>query len=209
MRLTSCVADSARTAIDIALLLPDSLARSLTALNRTLRTPPDGFHFDSTHLPHLTLVQQFARQKDLAAITGVVGDVVRHQVPLALATTHISCARSSTLGIGLTDELATLHRHLMEGLEPFRDESDGDDEHQGFWTDGDGPRPADIEWVATFRERSAFHRFDPHITIGVGALAVRLAPTPFAAAQIAMCQLGRFCTCRRVLQAWTLTASER
>ena len=78
-----------------------------------------------------------------------------------------------------------------------------------FWTDGNAPRSADIEWVATFRQQSALQRFDPHITIGVGALNARVAPTSFVATQLAMCQLGRFCTCRRVLRAWTLTASER
>ena len=205
------MADPTRTAIDIALLLPDSLGRSLTALNRTLRPPPDGFRFDSTHLPHLTLVQQFARQQDLEAIAGVVGDIVRHQAPLALATTHMSRAHvSSTLGVGLTGALATLHRRLMECLEPFCDETNRNDRQHAFWTDGDEPpRPADIEWVATFREQSALQRFDPHITIGAGALAARVTPTPFVATQLALCQLGRFCTCRRVLQAWTLTASQR
>ena len=201
---------STRTAIDIALLLPDALAQSLTALNHTLRAPPDGFHFDSTYLPHLTLVQQFVRRHDLEAIAGAVDEVVAHQAPLALTTTHISCARvSSTLGVELTGELATLHHRLMECLDPFWAEADRDDAADAFWTDGHGPRSADIEWVATFRQQSALQRFDPHITIGAGALAARVAPTSFVATQLAMCQLGRFCTCRRVLQAWTLTASER
>ena len=192
-------------AIDIALLLPDSLGHSLAALNRTLRPPPDGFHFDTTHLPHLTLVQQFARRHELEAITRVVDAVVQHQEPLALVTTDVSCAHvSSTVGVGLTDELATLHGRLMECLEPFRDRANGDDAQDAFWTDGTGPRPADIEWVARFRERSAFQQFDPHITIGAGPLASHVAPTPFLATQLALCHLGRFCTCRRVLHAWTL-----
>ncbi len=201
--------DLKNIAINIALLLPDPLARLIITLNRTLRAPPNGFRFDSTHLPHLTLVQQFARQRDLAAIADAVGNIIRNQIPLALTTTHISCAQSSTLGIGLTDELATLHGRLMECLKPFRDASASDDEDAGFWTDGDGPRRADIKWVATFREQSAFHRFEPHITLGMGTLGAHITPTEFAATQIAMCQLGRFCTCRRVLQVWTLTGSER
>ena len=123
----------------------------------------------------------------------------------ALVTTDVSCAHvSSTVGVGLTDELATLHGRLMECLEPFRDRANGDDAQDAFWTDGTGPRPADIEWVARFRERSAFQQFDPHITIGAGPLASHVAPTPFLATQLALCHLGRFCTCRRVLHAWTL-----
>lgn len=202
--------DPTHTAIDIALLLPDSLSHSLMALNRTLQAPPDGFYFDSTHLPHLTLVQQFVQRNDLEAIASVVEEVVQNQAPLALVTTDISCAHvSSTLGVGPSRELAALHRRLMERLEPFHVEVDRNDQADAFWTDDDGPRPADIDWVATFREQSALQRFDPHITIGAGMLTARVAPTPFVATQLAMCQLGRFCTCRRVLQAWRLTASER
>ena len=202
--------DPTCTAIDIALLLPDSLDDSLTTLNRTLQAPPDGFYFDSTHLPHVTLVQQFAKRDELDAIAGVVDDVIQHETPLALATTHLSRVQvSTTLGVELTPELATLHRRLMEDLAPFGDEVDRNDAHDAFVTNGNGPRPTDIEWVAMFRERSALQRFDPHITIGAGALATSVPPTPFVATQLAMCQLGRFCTCRRVLQAWTLTASER
>jgi hypothetical protein len=204
------VADPPRIAIDIALLLPDSLGRSLTALNRTLRPPPEGFHFDATHLPHLTLVQQFAKQQDLEAVASVVGDVARHEAPLVLATTRITHGHvSSTLGVELTDQLAALHRRLIERLEPFRDGADEDDQYDAFWTDGDEPRPADIEWVATFREQSALQRFYPHITIGMGVLATPMNPTSFVVTRLAMCQLGRFCTCRRVLRGWTLTASER
>lgn len=204
------MADPTRTAIDVALLLPDSLGDVLTTLNQTLEAPPGGFHFDSTHLPHLTLVQQFARRRDLDAIADVVDDVARQQAPLALATTHVSRAHvSSTIGVELTPELATLHRRLVERLEPFRDTINSDDPHDAFVTNGHGPRPADVEWVGMFRERSALQRFDPHVTIGVGALATSVGPIPFVATRLAICHLGRFCTCRRVLRVWTLTASER
>ena len=204
------MADPTRTAIDIALLLPDALGHSLTTLNQTLQAPPDEFRFDSTHLPHLTLVQQFAKRHNLEAIASVVDDVIQHHSPLALATTHVARAQvSSTLGVELTPELATLHRRLMERLEPFCDDVDRDEAHDAFVTDGNGPRPADIEWVAMFRERSALQRFDPHITIGAGALGTSVTPTPFVASRLAICHLGRFCTCRRVLRAWNLTASRR
>jgi hypothetical protein len=206
------VATPTHIAIDIALLLPNSLGLSLTALNLTLQTPPDGFHFDATHLPHVTLIQQFAQRHDLKAIASVVDNIVEHQLPLKLSTMDISCAHaSSTLGVGLTDDLETLHRRLMERLQPFRDQRDRGDgnDQDAFLTDGDGPRAADIEWVSTFRQQSSLQRFNPHITIGVGTLAARVTPSPFLATQLALCQLGRFCTCRRVLHAWTLTASAR
>ena len=201
--------NSTHLAIDIALLLPAGLRQRLTALNHTLRPPPNGFSFDSTHLPHLTLVQQFARRKDLEEITEITGEILSAQAPLELVTTDVSCAHvSSTLGIGLTHELGLLHRRLMHGLEPFvaRDRASAEAAPNAFWSDDEPPRRADIEWVAQFRLQSAFERFDAHITIGAGALAAQIDPTRFVATEVALCHLGRFCTCRRVLSAWTLTA---
>ena len=203
--------NSAQVAIDIALLLPNGLRYTLTALNRTLRPPPSGFSFDSTHVPHLTLVQQFAQRSDLEAITEIAGDILTQQAPLELVTTHVSRAQvSSTLGIGLSHELHLLHRRLMEGLEPFRPRDDRASAEHGadaFWSDGETPRRADIEWVARFREQSAFERFDPHVTIGAGALTAQVEPIPFVVNEAALCHLGRFCTCRRILSAWTFTAA--
>ena len=201
------MADTTSVAIDVALLLPDTLASSLTGLNRTLEPPPDGFHFDATHLPHLTLVQQFVRDRDLTEITRVVGAVLQDQAPLAVATTQVSRQRvSTTLGVTGTDELLALHRRLMDRLEPFRTHGGG---AEAFWTDGDVPRTADVCWAAMFREQAAFTRFDPHITVGVGDLDGEVVATPFVATQVALCHLGRFCTCRRVLTAWPLTAQRR
>ena len=194
-------------AIDVALLVPDALGRVLIGLNRSLQPPPDGFHLDATHLPHLTLAQLFVRAGDLAEITRLVGAVLQYQPPLAVATTQVSRQRvSTTLGITGTDELVALHRRLMDHLETFRTNDGG---AEAFWTDGDVPRAADVSWVATFREEAAFHRFDPHITIGVGQLDGEVDRTRFVATEVALCHLGRFCTCRRVLTAWRLTAQRR
>jgi len=201
------VAETTSVAIDVALLVPDTLGRVLTGLNRTLQPPPEGFRFDATHLPHLTLAQLFVRVGDLAETTRVAGAVLQDQAPLAVATTQVSCQRvSTTLGVTGTDELVALHRRLMNCLESFNGNDGGT---EAFWTDGDIPRAADVNWVATFREQAAFHRFDPHITVGVGQLEEEVERTPFVATEVALCHLGRFCTCRRVLTAWTLTAQRR
>ena len=41
------------------------------------------------------------------------------------------------------------------------------------------------------------------------AVDMEAAATPFVATEVALCHLGRFCTCCRVLTAWTLTAPRR
>ena len=199
--------DSTAVAVDLAFLLPARLSRALTDINRTLQPPPDGFRFDATHLPHVTIVQQFVRRDALEQIGDAITSVLIGQRVPTLVTTELGVGRvASTLGVALTAELAILHRRLVDCLTPFHGVTGGPD---GFWTDGESPRPADVEWVASFRHRSALASFVPHITLGVGRVEAAMEPSRFLATELALCQLGRFCTCRRVLHAWTLTDPDR
>lgn len=194
--------DASIVAVDVAFLVPEPLRAALMALNATLEPPPGGFRFDPTHLPHVTLVQQFVRRDEVLQIGQAVAHELQAQMALELVTTDIRVSGvASTLGITLTEELADLHRRLLGRLAPFVWARGGP---EAFWTEGDAaPRAADIEWVTNFRDRSALAVFDPHITLGVGA-ALLSESYRFVATELAFCQLGRFCTCRRVLATWTL-----
>ena len=76
----------------------------------------------------------------------------------------------------------------------------------GAFVDGDA-RPDDVSWVAGFRGSSSYERFHPHITLGHASRLPRVEPMVFDAESIALCRLGRFCSCREVLHAWRLTSS--
>jgi len=41
--------------------------------------------------------------------------------------------------------------------------------------------------------------FDPHITVGMGETDKFQMPIHFSASEIALCQLGNYCTCRKVI----------
>ena len=190
-------------AVDLALLLPPLLTRSVTKLNRRLKSPPDGFLFDPDHLPHLTLAQQFVRETDLKALHSIIGQRIQHQLPLQLQTTQLSSSRTAcTLGVTLSPELMTFHRQLMTDLLPFAVITNV---HNAVWATPDIPRPADIAWVSKFRQSFAFDQFDPHVTLGIGTVKAFVEPEHFVATTLALCHLGRYCTCRRVLKAWELT----
>ena len=191
-------------AIDVAILLPPTLQQSLTQLNATLLAPPRGFRFDETHLPHLTLVQQFVRTDHLAQATREVGAILEKAAPLELRTASISGGRTAaTLRVTPTAALEQLHGRLMDHLQAL-DVADGD--LTAFVAGGEPPRESDLTWVKQFRSHAAYARFDPHITLGVGTALTPLAPTSFVVTELAVCHLGRFCTCRRILTQWTLTA---
>ena len=199
-------------ALDVALLLPGAAARAAGRLNARLQAPPAGFAFDATHLPHVTLVQQFVREADMPIVLPRLGRVASESPPVALRGAGLQRGRTTTsLSVDGGAALRALHDRLLACLEPHAARPaegsgfGGDALADAFVADGEPPRGADIEWVTRFRTRAAGDRFEPHVTLGVGALDGGAVPRiAFTAAELAACRLGRFCTCRRVLGAWRL-----
>ncbi len=191
-------------AVDVAVLLPDPLLQPLLRLNAELLPPPAGLRFDDTHLPHVTLAQLFVAELQLPDVIHEAAAVTHDCAPLRLAPAGLSRGRTaSTVRLEPTDTLISLHARLMDRLRRF--ESAQGDATAFLATGGLPARDADVEWVHQFRTHAAYDRFDPHITVGVGTLQ-GLGPLPAAdGARVALCQLGRFCTCRRVLAEWSLT----
>ena len=191
-------------AVDVAVLLPEPLLQPVLRLNAELLPPPDGLRFDDTHLPHVTLAQLFVAEVQLPVVIQETAGALRGLAPLRLLPAGISRGRTaSTVRLEPTGALVRLHARLMNGLRQF-ESAQGD--ATAFLAAGGLPaRDADVDWVWRFRADAAYDRFDPHVTIGVGELP-EPSPLPASdAARVALCQLGRFCTCRRILAEWTLT----
>jgi hypothetical protein len=192
---------SALIALDVAILPPPEVSRMAVEYSAAL--PAEGtdvLRLDADHLPHITLTQQFIRQEELDAAYHRIGDVVRDYPPLDLVVLSAeSNAQTISLSIGRTPELVALHERIMEVLRGFERAEGG----PGAFVGGDG-RMGDVLWVSSYRLKSSFAEYRPHITLGYGEQPPSIDPFRFRAASIAACHLGRFCTCRRVLRSWTL-----
>ncbi len=195
---------TALLALDVAVLPPAACQPRLAELNAALDAPPHGFRFDDTHLPHVTLAQQFVPAERLDDIVASLARVVGCAAALRLRSTGLSRGRTtSSLRLAPTVALAGLHAAVMDALLPF---VAGPGDESAFLSDGEPPRAADLEWVTCFRNRAAHARYDPHITLGVGAAPGEAAALDTVAERVALCHLGRYCTCRRLLAEWALTA---
>ncbi len=191
-------------AVDVAFLLPPAAQEVVARLNARLTGPPAGFRFDAGHLPHLTLVQQFVPAADLPLVAAEIGAVLTATAPLTLtAERFASSGLTTSLAVAKTQPLATLHMRLMDRLAPFDVTAGGAD---AFCGEDEPPRARDVEWVTRFRTAAAYGSFEPHVTLGAGVLDAPAPAFDFQAVQVALCRLGRFCTCRRVLASWTLAA---
>ena len=196
-------------ALDVALVLPPALIDALTGLNASLLPPPDGFYFDATHAPHLTLLQQFSPLDALQDVADEITTAAQHTAPLQLTTGKLSKGETAViLTVEQNQALYDLHHCLMERLEKF-DRPSGNT--TGFInTSPDGPaRPRDVAWVQQFRRNASYDAFAPHITLGVGHLDQPCSVQHFTATHLGLYQLGRFCTCRRLLQSFTLNTNPK
>ena len=188
-------------ALDVAILPPPDVTARAIALGAA--RPFDeaaGVRLDETHLPHITLTQQFVREEELDLVFEHIDGALRDAAALRLTAT--GCVKEGhTLWIAIerTPDLSALHERLMEALR-------GVERQEGTpaaFVDHDA-RLADVLWVTSYRLKSSFGAFAPHITLGHGEDAPALEPFTFAATTIAACHLGRHCTCRSVLRSWSL-----
>jgi 2'-5' RNA ligase len=192
---------SSLVAIDVALLLPPDVEQQAVALSTSL--PPEGtkgLTLGAGCRPHITLVQQFVREEELDAACAHVDDVLRGQAPVRVRVTGGGQGGSTLwMAVERLPELVGLHERLMHDLRGVERSGGG----VAAFAGGDA-RVADVAWVTGYRLQSSFGHFEPHVTLGHGEHAPFIAPFAFDAATVAVCHLGRFCTCRRVLRAWTL-----
>jgi 2'-5' RNA ligase len=188
-------------ALDIAILPPPDIRQAAIALSAALPASESrGLMLDDTHLPHVTLSQHFVRADELDAALDKVDEVLRAVKPLPLAITGGGKSTHSVrMAVERTPALDRLHEDVMEAMRGF--ERPGGTPAAFF--DGDA-RVADVVWVASYRLKSSFGAFAPHITLGHAEQPPLVAPATFTADTIAACHLGRFCTCRDVKRAWTL-----
>ena len=194
-------------ALDIAILLPPETSTSVELLNTQLSAPPEGFRFSARRLPHISLVQQFSPTTELNVIEQTIAGVVSKHPPIDLTLASITTSETtSSLTVTPSPVLDTLHRRLMDQLAIF-DVGLGD-ERAFINTDAtptDAARLRDITWVSQFRTDAAYDAFAPHVTLGVGTIKTTIPKTTFTASVIALCILGRFCTCQKVLASWELS----
>jgi 2'-5' RNA ligase len=189
-------------ALDVAILPPPDIGDWAKRLNAQLPAAgSQGLVLDETHLPHITLTQQFVRIEDVGDVLRTIAKTVNTSPPLDLRITGgARGGRSVWMGVERAPALVALHEHLMRALEPF-ERSGGTAKAFG----GGDARPGDVAWVSGYRTKSSFSAFRPHITIGHAEHPPQIEPREFSATTIAACHLGRFCTCMRVLEEWRLS----
>lgn len=188
-------------ALDVAVLPPPEVRQRAIELSAALPAEAShGLRLDEHHHPHITLMQAFIRAEELDAVLDRVAGVLRGRTPVTIGITGVEqIGNTLSMAVERTPALVALHEELMEALRGY--ERPGGTPAAFVGADG---RVGDVLWVTGYRLKSSFHAFTPHITLGHGEHAPAIAPFSFEGTTVAVCQLGRFCTCQRILREWEL-----
>jgi 2'-5' RNA ligase len=189
-------------AVDIAILLPPSVADRAIALSAALsKEESQGLLLGrDDYLPHITLLQQFVSADELSTFLDRVGDVAQQVRPMKLHVTGGGMGSSSVwMSIECTPALVDLHSRVLAAALPF-DRERGD--ASAFV--GSDARDRDVQWVTGYRTSSSGASFQPHITLGHAVRPRTIEAFDFEVTKVAACHLGRFCSCRRILRTYDL-----
>jgi hypothetical protein len=208
------------TAIDI-LLEPDGrMLAQAEANNARLRADfPTSFALDEAHRPHITLLQCFVKNTDLAGLCAAAGAVLHatHVTNMALQASRYGYTPGPGMGIaGIwvapAPALSKLQAKIIAAAAPFMAPTGT---IAAFAADHGDPAidKALIDYVTNFTTQGAGDKFDPHVSTGVAPtdyldkmLTEPFTPFAFAPAGAAVYQLGPYGTAARLLHRWESAA---
>ncbi|MBI4092768.1 MAG: hypothetical protein HY420_02480 [Candidatus Kerfeldbacteria bacterium] len=190
-------------AINVALLPPDDVMKKCREINARLwQKTKQGFRLDETHLPHISLVQQYIAAASLANVCSAIEQEIRNRPPLIL---HVFEIHPHTLEDGLvisglnitpTPEIVNLHERLTRTAASYITEGD-QSSFYGF--EAEPIRAGSIQWTRDYPQKKTYN---PHLTLGVGVSTDIEVPFTFTASRLAVCHIGNFNTCRKILKEW-------
>lgn len=201
------------TAIDI-LLEPDATMLGYSAENnaRLRKVHPAGFSLDETHMPHITLLQCFARTADLDKLYAAAAKVLTtaNVTSMKLEAFRYYYAPAGPDGVaGIcakpTPELIQLQADIITAVQPFVVQTGP---IGAFTAPHTSPAydAALIQYVATFVPKMSGANFNPHVSTGVAPrtyldrmLAEPFTPFTFSPAGAGVYQLGPYGTAAKKL----------
>lgn len=192
-------------AVDAVIIPPVEITGLAVSLSEQLRNTSPITLNTLDYLPHVTLAMGYLT--DLEKAKRVMRKAISELAPLTITLESIFRSPKDFQGYyfyHLTargDEfLQKLHEYLVDNL-PFAEIQKPTTRF--FLPESNGEIvDAVFDYVGAFRTRHSKGNFWPHITLGAGPegrLQTDQLPLQFTITNISLCQLGNFCTCRKIL----------
>ena len=163
-------------------------------------------------LPHISLCMGCIEEDKIPEINNLLDEISKNFLQFNLEAVKLKAdiiptgKKVSGLHIKNQDNLQKLHENIMKKLWNYLSY---DVEISMLFN------PHEVEevtfyWIKNYAKKyynpSSFH---PHITTGFGETNKFQLPIKFTASKIALCQLGNYCTCKKVISSFNLNKKDK
>ncbi|MBI5220361.1 MAG: 2'-5' RNA ligase family protein [Candidatus Liptonbacteria bacterium] len=201
-----------RLAIDVVLLPDAEMTDAAILANRQL--PDERIRlFADGYLPHISLAMCCVESRYIENIKRVLRGIVDDHRSFLMEITGIEMYKfqNKAFGCGLriakTRELSLIRQQVVADLRPY---AQYNPESSDYYPAGSSIDPGSMKFLKTYENSQDDSGFLPHITLGFGALdesAIKY-PKQFQASILALCHMGDFCTCAKVLASFDLSGKD-
>lgn len=158
-------------------------------------------------LPHISLAMGAIEESDLPEVSNILQEIASYFKIFKLTADSYRGNKIpsgdivSEFTVEKTSEIQSLHKMVMTKIGSYLSYDITID--MVF-------SPPTVEeitlyWIKNYAKKSSFENFKPHITVGFGELKNVNAPIAFTSSTLALCHLGNYCTCRKILFSTKLT----
>jgi 2'-5' RNA ligase len=185
-----------KIAIDIVLLPPEEIMDlSLEINKRAVEEGNDLVKLDKEKcIPHMTLCMGAVDEEGLPEIKEFLNQIKDQFSKLKLKIIAIN-GEHAAFDIERTEELQKLHKTIMKKVQPYIIANPTVEMCYS-------PPPVaerTLFWLRNYRERTSYENYYPHITLAKNSIEEKQMNLEFTASRLALCHLGTYCTCRKIL----------
>lgn len=194
----------AKIAIDVVLLLSENMTDKAIEINKELlKTHEKKIILDKQKcLPHISLCMGVIEEEKLPEIKKVLENIAKEFSNFNLTAKDFEIEIIPTgkklysINIKNTESLQKLHETVMKRLWDYLSY----DVEISMLFNPPEIEEVTLHWIKNYHKHHENpSKFQPHITAGFGETDKFKFPIKFKASKLAMCQLGNYCTCRKVM----------
>ncbi|MFH0713324.1 MAG: hypothetical protein V1722_02200 [Candidatus Micrarchaeota archaeon] len=184
----------AKLAVDIVLLPPEWVMDKAIEINKRLVKVGSKLVLDKQKvIPHMSLAMGVLEEAYLLEVSEILSSKIAPKfMPIELHVTGGDKEEGNGFSIERTPKLQALHEEVMQSFLPF---FTYEAPQETYFCE---INPQSFKFLPSFKKEHAFENFNPHITLGKGN-AGELESFKFTATRIAICHLGDYNTCRKIL----------
>lgn len=188
-----------KIAIDVALLLPESLNSTCRKLNKG-SDEKNYISFRDGYNPHITLGMGSLFVRDINALADELESLLKKIKIPEITIISLGSKKYAEFEVEPSADLKKLHNAVFDLITKY--DAGAVIPENFFETPGSDSL---IKWVNNFKKNNAYSLYNPHITLGVGITKVPLDfPITFKPAAIGLFHLGIHGTCKKALFRYNL-----